>query len=289
MSTATSNALTAVAKKRNLLLSRMTDQGRELATKLDTMIGDQARGNIMTWWLMGSRLAGAHASESEYGSGYIRQLAEYLNPPGGATTLYALINFSKAFGRDFVKDNSSKLMSDGRPLELQHWLVLTQVDKADDRVKLLERVLKDCLSARELDREIAAGAARVRNIRHGGRKPQTPTSAVAGLQTLYQISNKLGNLESVVESSIFKKIKEMSDSQVSENLLTRLVQAKDSLNKAKTVTEHMLDKVGVAEKRVRSLLKHEAGEASPESNGQMPATAGKKKSKKKKKRVPVPA
>jgi hypothetical protein len=284
-------------KQRQSALQSMNKPTREVALKLAEKFDKCASAIILSQYQAGTYIATVIEEESTYGANAVKQLAAYLNPPGGETYLYNLKNFATKFEESYVRDMSSKSLPNGGHLSLQHWLALTKLSEQEDREKMMRRVFKESLSAAEVDNEIKAGAGGKRNARQGGRKPGVPTSPLAGLQKCFAISQQLNRFETVMEEAVFDAIDEADAEKVTKGLLDKLTQTKKTLQETGKKTDKMLDRIDENIERVKTVLdqkydKAEKGRAEMEgdedeekprkkdraaSNGH---TGGKKKKKK---------
>lgn len=269
-------ALMPIEKKRSNALKRMTEAGQLLAHDMEALLAKEAVGHILTAYTLGERLVQAHADEPKYGNHFVRDLADYLVVPGGKQGLYNLMNFSRAFKKDYVKTQSSRVMANGGTLGVMHWMHLMKVENPADQQRLLDRVITKSLSTLALEDEIRNSGMRTKFTRQGGRKPSKPTSAIAGLHQFYKAANSFANLRENMEKLVFPRIEEMSNTQVSEILLDKLkiafesvVRVQEAANEASVRLEKDLD-------RVRDLLKTKKDAPDVSANGD--ASIGKEKS-----------
>jgi len=282
MSKNSTNAVTPVAKKRLALLKEMTPATREVAQDFETRLGKVAHGIILTQYDMGSRVAEVMENEGEYGSGAVKQLAEYLNVAGGETTLYALRNFSESFDKEYVKEYSLKPMGNGQFLSIGHWFKLMQLKDRKTQEKMLDRIFKESLTVNELEKEVRAlGSKDKKNARQGGRKPATPTSPIAGLQTAFQLAQKWSNLVPVLEENVFDSIDELPPDRVNEALLEKLNETKEKIEEMTEKGQSALERVTANIERVETVLANKSEEGSEEDGDEEgEEEAPKKKSKK---------
>lgn len=278
------NAISPVEKKRLAILKEMSPATREVAQDFETRLGKVAHGIILTQYDMGSRIAEIMENEGEYGSGAVKQLSEYLNIAGGETTLYALRNFSESFDKDYVKEWSLKPMANGQFLSIGHWFKIMQLKDRKAQDKMLDRVFRESLSVNELEKEVRAlGSKDKKNARQGGRKPATPTSPIAGLQTAFQIAQKWANLEPVLEESVFDAIDELPPDRINDALLEKLNETKSKLEEMAEKAQSAAERVGSNIERVETVLANksqEAEEGDGEDDEAGDEEAPKKKSKK---------
>lgn len=279
------NAISPIEKKRVALLKEMTPATRQVAEDFETRLGRGAQGIILIQYDMGSRVAEVMENEGEYGSGAIKQISEYLNIAGGETTLYALRNFAESFDKDYVKELSAKPMSNGQFLSVGHWFKVMQLRDRKTQDKIFDRIFRESLTVNELEKEIRGlGTHGKKNARQGGgRKPATPTSPIAGLQTAFQIAQKWANLEPVLEESVFDAIDELPPDRVNEALLEKLQQTKEKLDEMVVRSQSASDRVTANIERVEKVLSAKTAEADEDNESESENEDTGKKAKKGKK------
>ncbi len=294
-------ATNPIEKARMEVFKQMKPELQAVAKRFEDKTKDGALGVLMLQYNMGAQLKDVVASEEKYGTGAVKQLATYLSIPGGAATLYSIMNFASAFDKEYVKTQTMRPMSNGGYLSLMHWIHLTKLSDEGKRTKLLERVLKESMSTGDLEREIQAGAAgALKNKRQGGRKPKTPTSPVVGLQATTQLANKFNNWQAVAIKSVFEVLEEIEPDKVTDALLAKAEESLKSVQAAgKTATameeqlttsiEHMKE---VLEKRAETAAEEyteDTEEAPKKKVKTAEASANGTGKKKKKKKKPVAA
>ena len=274
------NAMTPIEKARLAVYNKMKPATQEVAKQFEEKLGKGATAIVLVQYDMGARVAEIVEDEGEYGSGAVKQLAEYLSIPGGETMLYGMMNFSRTFDKDYVKTNTLRPMTNSHFLSLQHWLQLMKISDEGKRDKMLERVLKESISANDLEKEIRSGAAgATKNARQGGRKPKTPSSPILGLQTTFQLANKFIRWEEVAEKSVFDRLDEMEPDKVNENLVKK---TKETLAMVENTIEKATEMKGRLEsnvERLEQVLSKKAESAADEYDEE--AASGKKKAGKK--------
>ena len=275
----TKNVISPIENKRLALLKEMTPATREVAQDFEQRLARGAQGIILIQYDMGRRVAEVMENEGEYGHGAIKQLAEYLNIAGGATTLYALRNFAESFEKDHVKELSAKPMANGQFLSVGHWFKVMQLKDKKSQDKMFDRIFKESLTVNELEKEIRAlGAHGKKNARQGGgRKPSIPTSPIAGLQTAFQIAQKWANLEPVLEESVFDAIDELPPDKINDDLLHKLTETKTKLEEMAEKATNAAERVGTNIERVEKVLSAKSQKS--ESENEEDEDAGKKNGK----------
>lgn len=248
------------AKERQKVFNSMPTALQKVAEQMEGKLAKGAQGVVLIRYDLGGMVNTIVEEEGTYGSGAVEKLAKYLGEK--ATTLYALKDFASSFERNYVGEYMLKPMADGRYLTESHWLTLRQVKKVSDREKLLKQAMREAWSANQLEDEIRSGAVQTKNVRSGGRKPNTPTSPMAGLQKMFSLSQGLANFIEVAEEAVFEKIDEASPDNISDVLLEKLESTKETAAAVKEKLEATLEHIEQNIERVRSVLeqKQEAAE-----------------------------
>lgn len=262
MAKQSSAATVPAEKKRTELLKEMAPETQKVAKDFEGKISAAAQGLVLIRYDMGARLRTVIEQEAKYGVNAVEQLAGYLNFPGGATGLYTLRNFAIAFDRDFVKEQASLTMSNGRPLETGHFLAIMKVKSKKAQNKLFDRVRQECLSTNSLEEEIRAEYD-TKNKRSGGRKPKTPTTPMAGLQKAFSQSQQLTNYLDVCEDAVFSKIDEMTPADVSPKLLERIDVTLKQLQQADEAVESGVKHLQKSRTRVLKILDEQKKNGAP--------------------------
>lgn len=281
--------LTAVEKRRSQLLAEMTPATKEIAQEFHELLGTAARGVMLVHFDFGCRIAAMVAEEDTYGMNAVNQLAEFLNVP--SQYLYQMKNVAESFDRKYVEAMTLKPMKDGNYLTKQHWIHLTQIQTQGDRDKMLKRVLRESLSANDLEKEIQAGSGgKTRpHSRAGGKKPAKPSSPFAGLQKVFGLSQQWKNFADVADESVFDAIDEMAPDNINEDTLTKLQTTEAAAVKVQEKAVDMVERIRKNIVRVQKVLKSRPketegnGKFAPKSAGGMAGRKVKKNKKAKKK------
>lgn len=283
---------TALAQTRAKLLKQMTPATAKAAEELSVKYGKAANGVVMIQYDVGTRLAQIAAAEAEYGSNAVAQLADYLCVPGGETGAYSLIRFATTFEKKYVATQMENPMMSGDHLTTQHWIVLSRLADEGNRDKMLKRVLKDSLSANDLEKEIRSGVAggKAHGNRQGGRNPKVPSNPIVALQRTYELGNKFCRWETQVTGGMITAFDELEPEKITKEALTSAKKTDDMLAKVAEQAGDMQGKLAGAIERMETVLAArkagkkgkaaEAEEAPEEEEGDVEEAAPKKKSAK---------
>lgn len=279
-----STTITPIDKARLAIYKKMTPATQEVAKEFEGKVGNAATGIIVLQYSLGARVKAIVDDEGTYGSGAVKQLAEYLAVKGGESYLYSLMNFSATFEKDFVKQKSSVAMANGEHLTVTHWLQLMKISEEKAREKMLDRVYRESLSANDLEKEIRAGAGgKTKNARQGGRKPKTPSNPMVGLQGIFALSNKFVRFEEVAATAVFDALDEIEPDKVTDNLVEKAEKALEIVETTVEKATEMKDRLETNISRLKEVLEKKGEEAAEEYDEDAEGSddeAPKKKSKK---------
>jgi hypothetical protein len=269
---------TVVGRERLKVFREMTPATQEVARRWGGLLSKGAGVMVRVHYMIGSEIPQILADEAKYGSGAVKQLAEYHNIPGGATTLYKLRNFAQEFTIEFVDEWTSRPMANGRHMEVSHWFEIMKLRDRAAQEKMLERVIKHSLSAKELEREVRSGeAGKTKNARHGGRLPTVPTNPVVGLQKAFDLAQRFNNYEAAAEEAVFGTIKELEPDRITEGLLEKLQQVREEVQEMLDRAKRMVSLIDESAGRVRGVLRAREGNSSRHADNGLGvvATSGK--------------
>ncbi len=281
-----------VEKRRSQLLAEMTSATREVAKEFHGKLGTAARGVILVHYDVGKRVSDMVANEDTYGMNAVNQIAEFLSCQ--PMYLYSMKNVAEAFDRKFVESKTMKPMADGSFLTKQHWIEISKLTSASDREKMLKRTFANSLSSSDIEKEIQAGGSgkTKAHSRSGGKKPKSPTSAVAGLQKVFGLTQQWSNYMDVAEDAVFEAIDKMAPDSLNDAMLDRLKKTEEAAETLKEKADGFVKHVRKNIERVERVLKQRPAEANgdgkeprlkPRSGGGMAGRKDKKSKKAKRK------
>ena len=276
-------ATASVAKERLKVYKAMTPALQEIAKDLETKVGDQTSSYVLFFHRIGTQLKTVVEDEATYGSKAVDQLAAYMGYSNN-TKLYGIMQFAEVIDRETVKTKAAVPMSNGQLMSLQHWINLSRVHEDKKRDKLIERVLKESLSALDIEAEVRATSAG-KNARSGGRKPVVSSNPVVGLQKIYKLDNTLARFAEVT-GGIFDQLDEMTAELVNDNMIEKAKQAHAAVLEANGATADMADRLEATIKNLEERLEEkreaekEAKKVDPDEydEDEKPAKKGKKSS-----------
>lgn len=216
-----------VEKRRQDVLGTMTTDLQKVALKLADRQGKQTASAIAYHYDFGALVTQVKKDEVRYGARALDQLIEYLNLTEGRKYLAMLEKFATVFTREEALAQALVTRSDGRPLELMHFLELSKLTKAAERNKWFKVVRAENLSANQLQQRLAAELPRAASA-GSTRPPSVPNSPVAGLQKLYSQGNKFANYLDALEAQVFPTL---GNESPSDALVETLTESREILQK----------------------------------------------------------
>lgn len=219
-------------KERQKLYDAMPVPLQRAADAIEKKLGNAARGSVLLKYDVGIIIRDVIAGEAAHGQKAVEQLAAYNNI--APKNLYALRDWVSTFEKDFVQEWSGKPFADGSGYMTEsHWLALRQIETEKGRLRMLDRVIRDGLTANQLEIEIKSGAGgKTKNVRTGGRKPSTPTSPLAGLQKFQGLAISLTNYSETVEQGVYEALENLEPADVTDTHLKRAQETLDAVTKA---------------------------------------------------------
>ena len=207
-------ALTAQQKRQ---LAEMPPENQEVALRmlqLTAAVNDVAIKAAYNLGLLVERLTDDDQS--------VPQVAAFLNVD--PNKLYAYRAVVKEFELETVLSWSSKPMASGNLMTTAHWIALARISGTEQRNRMLNRIIKESLSARDVEQLIKTGEfARRRNASAGaGRKPGVPSTLAGALQKFMLLHQTTVNFSPVMNESVFASIDSLTPDDVSPVLVTRL-------------------------------------------------------------------
>lgn len=250
-----------MSRERSLLWRSMSPATQKVAEELQDRLRAGAQGVVLIYYDIGKRVAEVCANEATYGSGAVAQLAAWLNIRGGAATLYSIKNFAERFDRDYVRQVCSQPMANGEYLTLAHWLRLSTVENPRIQEKLLQKTLRESLSAQSLEMEIRAlGANRLSNRKGPGRPVSVPSNPMVGLYKLESTAHTFVNLLPAIVKGAVEPLEAAEPDSLNEAVLQRLRETDTRLSE-------VIEQASQMRQRIEALLRKAQPAAKPRRSG----------------------
>ena len=237
--------------ERNTALATMTDATVKLAEKYAGKFAAADQERVLAHYDLGTDLVKVTSDETRYGTDALPQLAKYLGVEHGTNGMLALKRWAGVFDRKTVAEYTGKTFPDGSRLSVQHWVIVTRVKAAADRVKLLKRAVAEGLSSRQVS-SLVAGIAMVNPGGAGGRAPRSPLSAAAALKKLHALCYALHNyMESSAAETGLGMIEELdpNDPTLGEKVGHMVAQVANAALLARAAADTIQKRVGTVEDR----------------------------------------
>lgn len=278
----------------------MSQMNEDLQTEFESIraeIEEQAHKNVLFYYKLGGRIRRIHANQQKYGEGAVDKMAGALDMDRG--TLYKAMTFTDQYTKAQIDDYLNRGKEAGQVITWSHFSQLVAIPDEAQRKELIEQVLTNGLSVRDLKDEIA------KRLGAGGliERQITPRSILGGLSQVSTMSNKLlDKVGKAFDKSIVKPAANLRDEDVTQEMLDRvqasrtalLNVAKESGQKADKLDElaNQLQKA-LARQDQKKAAEQKAADKKEEADKAKKASAkssgNSKASKKKKARRPVTA
>lgn len=258
-----SKTATTTSTKRAALLSDMTPALQKVALDFEGKGKKKARMLCLSEYDKGTKIREVIEEEAQYGSNAVEQLAAYLGQK--ATKLYNLRNFVSSFTREVVEEMASQPMTSGRHIEPAHFFAMMKVKDGRTVNKLWKKVMTLSWSSAQLETEISA-TTDTKNDRSGGRKPQRPVSAAAGLESIRLDAQKVNNLIPVICEASCDAIDEMAPADIDAKLLKALISARTTVTALYEATEVILGRLEDNIERAERVLETKGSETAEEED-----------------------
>ena len=188
----------------------------------------ESRAIIRNRYELGCLVVEIEADPAEYGKGAVALLAGSLDLP--LSFFYDAALVTKVFTLAEVEDLAGRRLPNSDCLQYEHLLAVARVADGAERAALLDRLLTNPLSVRELVATIRAKGLRLRSAGRGrGRKPRRPRSPLAAAEDLINSTQRFSQLVELVAQPLCDEIDVMPVSQFDTVLQARVTNVRDEL------------------------------------------------------------
>lgn len=267
--------VTPEAKRRHIY-NQMPPELRQKADRIDNRLRAAAKGTLLIDYDNGVEVQDVLEQDSVYGHNAINLLEKYT----GERSLHDLYLIARSFSREYVEEQAKIPMANGSPLTRYHFVELQKIKSAETRKTFLTRIRRECLSIRDLRREIqSTGEANSRNP-GGGRKIKPPTSPKAGLRRLVTDTERLSRLVDVLDDAVFAEIGSMPAAKVTDDLPDKIEEAKEFALATIAKLRHAIERLDGCKDRVARVLElrdeaeEDSGDEDDESDEEKAAEDG---------------
>lgn len=191
----------------------------------------------------------------EYGDDALLHLQDELKIPESAIGNY--VRVYKTFEKEQLKELAERSVETGIALSFKHLTELSHIANKAKRKQLIERIFDESLSANQVHDEVCRLVA-PRRKPGGGRKPQRPTSPMAGFVQMTKankaINNKFCNgwLEIMLESL------EASPDNFDERSQQQAMACREHWVRTHEISRDMIAKFDLLEDRFGRINRHRA-------------------------------
>lgn len=171
----------------------------------------------------------------------LKKLASFINQPKfNASALIDIANTSATFDRDFIKDQISRPMANGRFLTWTHFRELQRVESEKARTKYLEDVRKNCWSCSQLALELSADKDTAETSNITGRTPDIPKTPKSAVKKLQNVLVKANNYIETLQETLTSDYMKLKAEDVDDKLIDIVSETAQEIEDAKDNLKEML-------------------------------------------------
>jgi hypothetical protein len=228
---------------------------QEIALKLQKELTDSSKKMVIHFYRIGAMVDDVlNDSSNYYGANAIAKLETFLNVR--AATLRDYRNFARAFpDHQYVVEQQGKLTSTGQTLTVYHWIYAARLEDPLAQKSMIERAIRDGLSANEVLEVISGALDRSGGSSNAGRPVRRPTSPVAGVTKIGKLAAKFGNyMDEVADQYIFNPLDAISPDVVTNNLDSILQETGARLQDMLLAAQTAVSRLDEIKKRVSRII-----------------------------------
>jgi hypothetical protein len=214
-------------------LKQMNPELKKLFDKLSADVMTANKRDVLAQFEIGKLIAAAKHDTNKYGEKAVELLAASLGM--SASKAYQLSSFYMVWCSDL--DTLKKLIdrrdAAGAPLSMSQLYALNYLKSHVDRLKLIERCFKECLTVEDL-RAITADSWGKKSNNQGLVMPRSPG---AGIAVMTKAIDKLETSHEKIQVSIFERIEDEPDEFANETTIGKLEDLMKHMAGAKKLIE----------------------------------------------------
>lgn len=230
--------MTVITKKqRDEVIKQMPESLRKKLESLQKLVNDQERNNLKARYEFGKVVAEIASDKDKYGNAGLDQTAIYCNM--AIRNLHYFIAVQAMFNPEDIKEISERVDVNGYRFTWTHLRLLTQVDRAPDRNKLIKVWEKEGLDNREFEKRVKAllAASAPDNGTDGDNAPRKATeSSVKAL--IKQVTSMEERMNEVEQLDLLPFAGDAGKRELLSQLTTRLETIR---SEAKTLEERIAE------------------------------------------------
>jgi hypothetical protein len=231
---------------RSALLQQMTPATRHIAQCVESTLAAENHQGLLARHDIGVRLNQAVNEKATYGLQAVQQIARYLGM--GADRLYKLCAYAESYSREHLEELAARAMNSGARLTYNHLTTLLVLETAEERLSLIERILHESLSVRDL-RALIRQQSEVPTVPSGKKK-----SILQSLEQMVRKGQSLINGFSDWQASIFNEIDRPDRCSINPLVRNRLIEAQIMLDELSAEIPNVRNRLAQNLARVDQLL-----------------------------------
>jgi hypothetical protein len=239
--------------QRDKLFEAMSSRLQGFARKIDQKLALGNQGQILIAHEVGSLVNQASETCGAIDGDVLQKLADYTDLPDGWRTLTDYMKLSRIFSSEFLREQVSARMQNGKQLSLYHYIEAATISDEDARIEMLERIRRENLTVDQVRKLITAGGMRSCVKKGGGRKQNRPMRPVDGLHRLGADSKRIVELAPAM-GAVWDQIRRMPPADVDEGLLGEVEAVEASATSAIESLHALLQDLANAKARVERVL-----------------------------------
>jgi len=154
-----------------------------------------------------------------------------------------------------VVKQQGKLTRTGQTLTVYHWIYAARLEDPLAQKSMIERAIRDGLSANEVLEVISGALDRSGGSSNAGRPVRRPTSPVAGVTKIGKLAAKFGNyMDEVADQYIFNPLDAISPDVVTNNLDSILQETGARLQDMLLAAQTAVSRLDEIKKRVSRII-----------------------------------
>jgi len=203
-----------ILSERMRLLDEMPEELQEVAQLIDKNDTMTLKGGLKLKHRAGVRLMEVKNNPTTYGFDSSEKLAAYFNC--SLDYLYKLAKFAETYSEEEITETAKLVVEHSAHVTYSHLSEIATVDSPKRRRELLDQLLAQRQSVRQLRAVIAAENPK-RKL-GGGRKPKRFTSLPAALQSMVKVTTGYRKKMEVLGEDLFDRIDELSPAECTDTL-----------------------------------------------------------------------
>lgn len=250
----TTLTLATTEKQRKKILDSMSEKTRVLALEGEKKLMRLKSAGVLLFYEFGEGINEICRDETLDEATEITKLAQYWGIEN-TNKLYEMRNAALDFTKDYLVQQISEPLSNGKTLTFEHFKALRRVASDKERATLLKQTRKHGWSAQELASEIR-GKGITATKRTGGRNPSIPATVIQIVQKGYTQTQQLSRYLDAVATPLMDHFNEMPADTADDALISKIDETVDQLKETRERIDTFLTSLDEGKNRVRSIIEN---------------------------------